>query len=780
MPLFTKERPTSAAATATPVVTASAQRVDLSDEKQATRLAKRHQAWQDEAWQYYHTVGEVWYAHNLIGNSLRRIRLYAAHQPDPAQPPIPVTEALEDDEGNVVAPAVPAAIAAAAEVEVDRLRRAEGGHGEIVRDLGLQLNVPGEGILVGRADPDIGEIWKVYSSSQVAKNDKGQTILRSSPSDREGIVLDANNSTTVRVWRPDPQWSGNPDSPMRAVLDLCDELQILSRTVRAAGRSRLAGAGILLVPSEATFGPAVPTETSTGGAATVDPFLRDLLNAMMEPIGDEGAASAVVPLVVRMGKDLIEAVTHLVFDRPIDQTAADQRVELIKRIAAGLDLPADVLLGMADLNHWTAWQVDESTFKAHIEPLVQMICNALTVGFLRPALGDAGADLMVWYDASALVSHPNRGEDAKAANVLGVISDAATRKYLGFPESDAPTDEELDAKAERAAKSRPAASPANAENVDAGPPEGQASVKRGGASALAAAGTPSNTGWRLAQIERDLRSRLQVAGDAAVFAGLERAGAKLRRKVGRDSELSDKLTRVPQHLVGFTLGRPTVERLGFADEAEEDLFQGVAEPLRERYNVWVSRAQAQVRQLAAEYDDVDDGMWRQRQDEDREAGWVLLAAGLVLATKDRLFNPAPDFPAVGEFDAVARVSPGLVRSSLSRAGGVSGQLTPGGAAVAEGEVQTGLTTGKTARDLFHSVGAVFSEMQWLYGDPGSRDRNYEPHEALDGVEFKNWTDEQLANDFDWPPEPYFFPGDHLYCQCDFAVVVTRQNEEEAA
>jgi hypothetical protein len=38
--------------------------------------------------------------------------------------------------------------------------------------------------------------------------------------------------------------------------------------------------------------------------------------------------------------------------------------ECIERIAIGLDMPPEILIGLQDANHWTAWQIDEQTWKA--------------------------------------------------------------------------------------------------------------------------------------------------------------------------------------------------------------------------------------------------------------------------------------------------------------------------------------------------------------------------------------------------------------------------------
>ncbi len=44
---------------------------------------------------------------------------------------------------------------------------------------------------------------------------------------------------------------------------------------------------------------------------------------------------------------------------------------------------------------------------------------------------------------------------------------------------------------------------------------------------------------------------------------------------------------------------------------------------------------------------------------------------------------------------------------------------------------------------------------------------FEPHLALDGVDFNSFEDERLANTEGWPDNSFYMPGDHSGCTCDF-------------
>ena len=67
--------------------------------------------------------------------------------------------------------------------------------------------------------------------------------------DEEGAWVPVDDRTAVgyRLWQRHPRFSMLADSTMMGVLELCEELLLLTQSVRARARSRLAGSGILLI-----------------------------------------------------------------------------------------------------------------------------------------------------------------------------------------------------------------------------------------------------------------------------------------------------------------------------------------------------------------------------------------------------------------------------------------------------------------------------------------------------------------------------------------------------
>ena len=768
-------------------------------EQSSTKQDSLSESWQREAYRFYDEVGEIRYGARFTGNAMSKLRMFVAVQPDARSEPVPLDAVDEDGERYVSE-----SDAAAADAALLRLRSPEGGLPELQREWGINDFVVGESYLVGwqdapfpGAEPE--ERWDVVSIDELVRSSDGRGwALRLRPGDSgDKLIPLGPDAFVLRIWQRHPRFSAVADSPLRAVLDLCDELQILSKMIRATALSRIP-AGILLVPSEGSDGPLDPVDGESGG--NVDPLSSDLLEHFSAGVRQDlvGSASQIVPFLLRGEREDLAAVELIEFKREIDKVAGEQRQELIRRIANGVDLPPEILLGMADANHWTAWQVDEQTYSAHIEPRAILLAQALTVGYLRPALEAMGVPepdrFQVWFDPTALVTHPDRGSVAGEAHDRIAISDEAYRQATGFPESSAPSDDE---RLRRVAEKNPgaAATPplsvdetigGDAAGVEPGPPPGgppEPPTALPASAALLQAVSQARVdglGFRLVDLDRALRQRLQIAADAAMRRALERAGAKLRSKAQvAGGVAADAVAPVSNAEVAATLGPSLVAAI---DVSEGDLLDGAFDELGERFLSWTDRVQQQslrvLQQTGGDLSDAALAAIRSQQQDDRNEAWLLLLGLLQATAKRRLYDPRPEADLtpgepVGELDPTVLVPAGLVRQSISRAGGSLGPTTNGGAILVPGSpvpVPTGgIATGQLIADTFQqALGIVQVGWIWLYGDAGSRGEPFPQHEALDAVRFDSWTSPELASDGGWPFVDYYYPGDHLYCQCDFA------------
>jgi hypothetical protein len=212
--------------------------------------------------------------------------------------------------------------------------------------------------------------------------------------------------------------------------------------VQAQLESRLAGAGILMLPSEMTFPP--PKEADPA-STQADQFMAVLAEAMMTPIKDRDSASAIVPIVVTAPGEFLAAARHLTFWSELDDKTIEMRDNAVKRLALGLDTPPEVLLGMADSNHWNAWLVDEAAVKSHLEPRLAVVAHAVTTAYLRPALKGIVSDAEDYYvvaDTSEIRLRPNRSKEAVELYDRGELGATAVLRETGFKPEDAMKPEE--------------------------------------------------------------------------------------------------------------------------------------------------------------------------------------------------------------------------------------------------------------------------------------------------------------------------------------------------
>jgi hypothetical protein len=170
---------------------------------------------------------------------------------------------------------------------------------------------------------------------------------------------------------------------------------------------------------------------------------------MTTPISDESSASAVVPLIIRGPAELGDAIKQFKFERSFDPALAERSDRVLERILQGLDVPKDVVTGLANVRYSNAIQIDESLYKAHIEPLLLLLSDAFTVVYFRPYLRSLGFDeadiarLVVWYDPSAISTRNDRAQDADSGFDKMAVSYATWRHAHGFSDSDAPSPTEL-------------------------------------------------------------------------------------------------------------------------------------------------------------------------------------------------------------------------------------------------------------------------------------------------------------------------------------------------
>jgi hypothetical protein len=105
--------------------------------------------------------------------------------------------------------------------------------------------------------------------------------------------------------------------------------------------------------------------------------------------------------------------------------------------------------GLAQVKYSNALVISDSLYQAHIQPLIQLICDQLTEAYLHTAVQAYGFTieqarrLRVWYDASEILTDSDRSDAASTGVGNYALSFAAWRRENGFTEADAPSPNEL-------------------------------------------------------------------------------------------------------------------------------------------------------------------------------------------------------------------------------------------------------------------------------------------------------------------------------------------------
>lgn len=397
-------------------------------------------SWQSQAWQFYDSVGELRYVAQWISSALSRCALSASDVGDDGHPTGETSDRVVID-------------------TVAEIAGGPAGQAALLGRLATFLTVPGDGYVV-ILYRDGKEEWHVLSREEVKKRADGKVEVLLAG---ENIELDPATDSVTRVSRPHPRNARETDSPVRAALPILREIIRLGQHIETTAKSRLVGAGLLFVPNEMSLpqaggpegervdsdAPGLPPIAPEDYTPTVSATPSDLSDAIIETAGiaisDPGSAAAATPIVVGVPAEYIGNIQHMKFGLEWADTVLQLREAAIRRLALALDIPPEVMTGMGQSNHWSAWQVEESAIKIHIEPLLTLICDRLTTALLRPVLEARGVqnpeDYCIWFETTRLSQSPDRGPEALALWDRGLLTNEMVLREHGYdPDTDLPPD----------------------------------------------------------------------------------------------------------------------------------------------------------------------------------------------------------------------------------------------------------------------------------------------------------------------------------------------------
>lgn len=506
--------------------------------------------WQARSERYYDTVGEIWYASQFYGR-ISKIDWFVEKQAADG-----TWQRLETPSG------ADAAIVA----EWERIQDANGGVGSLFGAMGRLRFLVGEYWLVVRWDNDratgkVVETWEVRDRHEVkvTEGSGGQTIkLGPDGKGAEYKVWETpwqqapGEAFAWRMWRPHPVRSNEGDAPMRAVLDLCEELLLLRRAIRARARSRIP-AGVALLPREA-FPGNVPRDNEADPMK--NPVTKRLVESLITPLSDESDPASLVPTFLWVGQEFIDK--FVTWQMSANEKGAagypESRIrdELVVSIARGLDFPMEYLTGQGSSNHWTGWLIDDQMWKGHLQPVTQDIADDFTSVVLRPrwqAFTQTPEGYRLGYDPHALIVRPDRAKDSKDLYTLGVIGGEAVREANAFDEDDAPDEQE---------------------RLDMLDFVGKARIATGDAA--------STTDTQSPPVQASASGPLMWLDGAAAIAGLrcrELAGQRLKNLLRKhDPVLAEQYVDCPAHDLAATLGRDLTIVVTRTERPEQQLVHG--------------------------------------------------------------------------------------------------------------------------------------------------------------------------------------------------------------
>jgi len=800
------------------VLRASGVKIGRMSADQLRIVAGNRQPWQSLAWRYRDMIGELRFALQFRARAISRVRFYVAEIISDDDEPIPVDLRNDDDAEKRARVTLPEDLCAAAEEELERLPLGAGY--EFLGVWSENFDVAGDCWLHGYTDKLTGEeVWKIRSVEAIDVQGRTLTVKNELGQPR---AIKIDEEELHRLWVPHPAHPHLGDSALNALQDVLEDICLVGREMRAVSRSRIMSNGILFV----TDSMAEQRNTREDAETPVErrrAWMADLEAAMLAPIANEGDAGGVVPIVLTGTEAEIKAVRYERLAREESPILLEKLAKALGRMGNSLDIPPEILTGMADVNHWSAWQIDNSTFRHHLEPSIRLMVDSLTGSFLRAALAKRGFPpeqvkrVRIWYDAGQITENPNRRQDALDALDHILIGPAAGREALGFNDGDAPTAEEalqmiaakngIDTSTAAhilawAAREDGAALPAlpqpaqlppgrqqePPEQADPDPaapggtgapdtaPDGITASTRPPAALLAAS---TLDGYRiddtaardLGDIDTALRDQILAAADQAAKVALRRAGSRLRSKT-TSPRLSDAVRAELQALpVDDWAARLGPEQCLALNADQRFLLAGAWEALSGKFGKWVRAGAAKVAQRVLRMLKVQptslEGQALTRQmlaemESRIDPAWAHLQDALDAHLDKVMFNAgdAPPFDVHGEVPEFD-IPAGLVRDALAEIGG--DQRT-------EGVPVTGLGNGSTVRGHLGDRGAIHVGLEWRYG---YMPRNtFQPHENLDGQRFLNWSDDVLAvgDGYEWLRNrgvTHYHPGDHRGCLCSW-------------
>ena len=368
-----------------------------------------------------------------------------------------------------------------------------------------------------------------------------------------------------------------PDAPLFGVLAILDEMDWLSKVSQSQSSNRVSMYGIL--------GVADGMSVANGGD-----FWKEFRDMTTKKISDPTDSSMVI---LRGAKELVApdgdgmaGLSWVIPTFPYNDRIDHQMDRLIQRLAYGLPIPPEILLGLQAQSRATAFQVEENSYRAHIEPPALIVASIMEEAL--QVMMPAGKTVMITPDPTELLARRNSVADSKEALKLGAISYKYFREVGNIPENAA-------AKAEDLALLKQVSGHETATTPD---PANVAADEQRLHPVLASVGGPDSPPLSdevlatlsefLSDLDHGLMSELAGATVQAVDRAREKVGANAR---SRDSLRASLPRSVPNNAVAVHLG---VQKLSDAGVPYSEVIRESLSGLGDWWRTRVTEAQKAI------------------------------------------------------------------------------------------------------------------------------------------------------------------------------------------
>lgn len=404
--------------------------------------------------------------------------------------------------------------------------------------------------------------------------------------DREALLSQA--SMYVIGLKPSPIDPLLPDSPVSGVLDALNEIELLSALSKAQTRSRLQTVGLLGVASELSISAADMPHNApdTAVAQDTDDFAEMLKDAISRQMDDPELTGA-IPILLRAPAEMLAEggwAAWLQMSHSYDEVLAARLDKAIQRLAWGLPMPTEVLMGMSASNRAVAFQIEEAGYKEHVEPFALATGQVYASALMR--LLDLPETAVVKFipDPTALLARQHSVEDAITAWNLGLVSAKWVRSVLGIDEENAPTPEDLALLlAVQGNSDQPTAATGGQRPGEPHTKDGSAQTPIDGEPTEGA--VPST---------EPVAAALTAAIQMSIFRAREKVGAKVRTAVRSDEYVTKAIDGVRNIDVALTLGEQVVEAAIDVEATITEAIAGVSDWWSEYRETAADDASSQV------------------------------------------------------------------------------------------------------------------------------------------------------------------------------------------